>query len=130
MKKHGELAIGLTQTSKWNFDLNSDKILQFMKYAVIALQGHQYKVSEGEEFLVDKLGETKPEAEVLLVVNDDKVTVGKPNVKGAKVSLKIVTEEVKGEKIHIRKFKAKSRYRRKTGFRPKYTKLLVQKITL
>ncbi len=110
-------------------ELKSDIIL-LMKYAVIALQGHQYKVAEGEEILVDKLGKTKPEAEVLLVVNDDKVTLGKPNVKGAKVSLKVVTEEVKGEKLYIRKYKAKSRYKKKTGFRPKYTKLLVQKITL
>ena len=28
-----------------------------MKYAVIRLQGHQYKVSEGEEILVDKIKE-------------------------------------------------------------------------
>lgn len=100
------------------------------KYAVIALQGHQYKVSEKDEILVDKLSEKAPVAEVLLVVNEDKVSIGKPTVKGAKVSLKVVEVEVKGEKLHIRKYKAKSRYRKKIGFRPKYTKLLVQKITL
>jgi large subunit ribosomal protein L21 len=100
------------------------------KYAVIALQGHQYKVAEGEEILVDRLNAKKPEAEVLLVVDEKKVHVGKPTVKAAKVSLKIVSAEVKGEKLYVRKYKAKSRYRKKTGFRPKYTKLLVQKITL
>jgi large subunit ribosomal protein L21 len=97
------------------------------KYAVIRIQGHQYKVGEKQEILVDLLGETKPEAEVLMVVNDDKVEVGKPTLK-TKVDLKVVEPEVKGEKIYIRKYKAKSRYRRKTGFRPKYTKLLVQTI--
>lgn len=99
-----------------------------MKYVIIKLQGHQYKVSEGDEILVDKL-EGKPEAEVLLTVNDEKVVVGKPVVKDAKVTLKVVESVVKGEKLYIRKYKAKSRYRRKTGFRPKYTKLLVQKVT-
>ncbi len=99
-----------------------------MKYVVIKLQGHQYQVSEGDEILVDKL-EGKAEAEVLLTVNDEKVTVGKPIVKDAKVVLKVIEPIVKGEKLYIRKYKAKSRYRRKTGFRPKYTKLLVQKVT-
>jgi large subunit ribosomal protein L21 len=79
---------------------------------------------------VDRLRDPKKiEAEVLLISDEGKVKVGKPTVKDAKVALKIVTEEVKGEKLYIRKFKAKSRYRRKTGFRPKYTKLLVQKIS-
>src|SRR5258708_2949924 len=98
------------------------------KYAVIKIQGHQYQVSEKDEILVDYLGETKPEAEVLLISEDGKVNIGKPTVKGAKVTLKVVEELVKGTKIYIQKFKAKSRYRRKTGFRPKYTKLLVQTI--
>jgi large subunit ribosomal protein L21 len=100
-----------------------------MKYAVIKIQGHQYKVAEKEEFLVDLLGENKPEAEVLMVVDGEKVALGTPTVKGAKVSLKVVEDLVKGEKIFVRKFKAKARYRKKTGFRPKYTKLQVQTIS-
>ncbi len=100
-----------------------------MKYAVIKIQGHQYQVSEKEEILVDFLGETKPEPEVLLISDEGKVKVGKPTVKEGKVTLKVVEPEVKGEKIYVRKYKAKSRYRRKIGFRPKYSKLLVQKIS-
>ncbi len=98
------------------------------KYAVIKIQGHQYQVSEKDEILVDYLGETKPEAEVLLISDEGKLNIGKPTVKGAKVTFKVVEEIVAGEKIYVQKFKAKSRYRRKTGFRPKYTKLLVQTI--
>ncbi len=100
-----------------------------MKYAVIKIQGHQYQVSEKDEILVDYLGETKPEADVLLISDEGKVKIGKPLVKDAKVTLKVVEEIVAGEKIYVQKFKAKSRYRRKTGFRPKYTKLLVQTIS-
>lgn len=100
-----------------------------MKYAVIKFQGHQYKVSEGQELLVDKLvGQSEPE--VLLVADADKVTVGKPTLKDAKVKVKVVTGEEKGEKLHIFKFKAKSRYRRKTGFRPIYSRVLIEKISL
>jgi len=100
-----------------------------MKYAVIKIQGHQFQVSENEEILVDLLGETKPEADVLLVVDGEKVQIGTPTVKDAKVTLKIVEPEVKGEKIYVAKYKAKSRSRRRIGFRPKYTKLLVQKVS-
>jgi large subunit ribosomal protein L21 len=100
-----------------------------MRYAVISLKGNQYRVSEGDEILVDKLGGEKPEADVLLVVDDEKVKVGKPKVRGAKVSLKVVEAEKKGKKLTILKYKAKSRYRRKMGFRPVYTKLQVQKIS-
>lgn len=98
-------------------------------YAVIRLKGHQYKVEEGQELLVDKLHEKeKPEAEVLLV-KDKKTKVGTPTVKGADVKLKVVDKEVKGEKLHVETFKAKSRYRRKVGFRPRFTRLKVEKIT-
>lgn len=100
-----------------------------MKYAVVRIKGHQYKVREGEELLVDKIEEKKAEPEVLLVVDEDKVLVGKPVVKEAKVDLKVLGDE-KGEKIVIRKFKAKSRYRRKTGFRASLTRLQVSKISL
>jgi len=100
-----------------------------VKYAVIKYQGHQYKVAEGQELLIDKLLD-KSEPEVLLVSDDGKVKVGKPILKEAKIKIKILAEEVKGEKLDIFKFKAKSRYRRHTGFRPQYTKLLIEKISI
>jgi large subunit ribosomal protein L21 len=99
------------------------------KYAVIRIGGKQYKVSEGMEILVDKLKDvSKIEPEVLMVADGKKVEVGKPVLKTAKVSLKVLKELEKGEKIEIYKFKAKSRYRRHTGFRPSYTRLSVEKI--
>lgn len=98
------------------------------KYAVIRIKGNQYKVSEGEEILIDKL-DGKPEPEVLLLVDGEKVKLGKPKVNGTSLRLKVVEEEVKGKKITVRTFKAKSRYRRKLGFRPIYTRLLIEKIS-
>ncbi len=99
-----------------------------MNYAVIRINKAQYKVTEGEEILVDKLPEDdKLEAEVLLVRTDSETKVGDPVVAGAKVTLKRLTEE-KGVKIHVFKYKSKSRYRKKIGSRAKFTKLLVEKI--
>jgi large subunit ribosomal protein L21 len=99
------------------------------KYAVIRLQGRQYKVSEGEELLVDKMNDLKLAPEVLLVADGEKVSVGKPVLKDAKVTLKIVKDLEKGEKIEVYHFKAKSRYRKHTGFRPQYTRVSVEKIS-
>lgn len=98
------------------------------KYAVIRLQGRQYLVEEGKEYLVDKMNDLKLAPEVLLVADGDKVEVGKPLVKGATITLKVVKEVEKGEKIDVYHFKAKSRYKKHTGFRPQYTRVLVEKI--
>ncbi|MEK7550917.1 MAG: 50S ribosomal protein L21 [Patescibacteria group bacterium] len=101
-----------------------------MKYAVIRIQGKQYKVSEGDEILVDKIVDLKKiEPEVLLLSDEGNVKIGKPVLKDIKVKLKVLTELEKGEKIEIYKFKAKSRYRKHTGFRSQHTRLLVEKIS-
>lgn len=99
-----------------------------MDHAVLRIKGHQYKVSEGQEILVDRIGEGKLEADILLVSKEGKVQVGKPVVKDAKVTIKVLGEE-KGEKIDVYKYKSKSRYRRHIGFRSQLTRLLVQKIS-
>ncbi len=99
-----------------------------MKYSVIRLGGKQYKAEEGKELLVDKLLDKKAQPEVLLTVDGEKISVGNPLVKGSSAKIKIL-EEVKGEKIHVYKFKAKSRYRKHTGFRSQLTKVLVEKLS-
>jgi large subunit ribosomal protein L21 len=99
-----------------------------MKYVVAKINGSQYKIEEGQELLVDYLGENEPKAEVLLSVDGETITIGKPVLEGITLSMKVVEPEVKGEKLYIQKFKAKSRYRRRTGFRSKHTKIVVEGI--
>ena len=63
-------------------------------YAIIKTGGKQYRVSEGETLQVEKLNaEVGAEVvfeEVLTVVNDADVKIGKPVVEGAKVVAKVV----------------------------------------
>lgn len=109
--------------------MNKKKIL-IDKFAVIRIGGKQYKVSEGEEILVDKLNDlTKIEPEVLLFVDGDKIEVGTPVLDKIKVKVKVLVELEKGIKIRVFKYKAKSRQRKHTGFRAQYTRLLVEKIS-
>ncbi len=100
------------------------------KFAVIKIKGHQYKVDEGVEILVDYLAGEKPEVHTLLVVDGDNLELGMPETKKGKVTLKVLEDLVKGDKIYVQKYKAKSRQRRKTGFRHTLTKVTVDKITL
>jgi large subunit ribosomal protein L21 len=64
---------------------------------------------------------------VLLIADGDRVTLGTPAVNGAKV---VATSqgEGRGKKITVFKYKPKVRYRRKTGHRQPYTRLLIDKI--
>lgn len=80
--------------------------------------------------VVDKMADLTAMAEVLLVADGDKVKVGKPVLKDAKVTFKVVKDVEKGEKIEVYHFKAKSRYKKHTGFRPQYTRILVEKISI
>lgn len=99
------------------------------KYVVVRIKGHQYRVSEGESILVDKLGKEDPKVEVLMIVNDNKVEVGKPIVKDANLKLKVLDAEVKGEKIKVFKYKPKSRYRKTRGFRSRLSRVVIEKIS-
>lgn len=100
-----------------------------MKYAVIRIKGTQFKVEEKDEILVDRVGETEEVVTEVLMLRDDKgAKLGEPLIKGAKVTLKKMGDE-QGTKIHVFKYKSKSRYRRKIGSRPKFTRFQVVTIS-
>ena len=102
-----------------------------MKYAIIKTGGNQYKVSEGEEPLVDNLGLEEGKkvsfTEVLLLVDEDNVKIGDPLVKGASVEAKILGN-LKGKKIRVARFQAKSRSRTVRGYRHSYSKVIIEEI--
>ncbi len=101
-----------------------------MNYAVIKTGGKQYRVFEGDIIEVDKL-EVKEDRvvfdNVLLLVTEDSVQIGKPFIIDAKVKGKLL-EQKKGDKIRVAKFKSKVRYRRVAGFRAMLSKVQIEKI--
>lgn len=101
-------------------------------YAVILTGGKQYIAEVGKDLTVDYIpGELKQKIsfdKVLLHVrDDDNLTVGMPHIEKAVVEAEIV-EQGRGEKIRVARFKAKSRYRKITGFKPLLTKVRITKI--
>jgi len=100
-------------------------------YAIIETGGKQYRVSPGQSIDVERLdvaeGDTVDLDRVLLIADGDRVTVGAPTVEGAKV---VATSqgEGKAKKIIVFKYKPKVRYRKKTGHRQLYTRLVIDRI--
>jgi large subunit ribosomal protein L21 len=90
-----------------------------MKLAVIETGGKQYLVAEGSKIRVEKLptkaGDSFLFDKVLMVVDGDKVDLGKPYY-GAKVKADLV-EQTRNKKVIIRKYHSKNRFRRKKGHR-------------
>jgi large subunit ribosomal protein L21 len=100
-------------------------------YAIVETGGKQYRVAEGETVDVEKLpapvGEAITLDRVLLVAGDDGLHVGQPLVEGAQVRATVVNHD-RGRKIIVFKYQAKQRYRRKTGHRQAFTRLLIDDI--
>ena len=100
-------------------------------YAIIKTGGKQYKVAEGDAIYVEKLEAAEGDAvtfdQVLTVVRDDDVRIGRPLVEGAKVTGKVEAQG-KAKKILVFKYKAKSNYRRRQGHRQPFTKVAIEKI--
>ena len=88
--------------------------------------GKQYLVSAGDKIQVEKIaGETGAS------ITFDKVLfadgkVGKPYISGVTVTAKVL-KQGRGAKIHVLKYRAKSKYRRKIGARQAYTEVEITK---
>lgn len=102
-----------------------------MNYAVIKTGGKQYKVSEGDIIDVERLRVKENEKvifeDVLLLVSDSSVKIGKPYLTGEKVEGKLINN-LKGNKIRVSKFKAKVRYRKTVGFRASISRVKIEKL--
>jgi large subunit ribosomal protein L21 len=73
---------------------------------------------EGNKIELDK---------VLLIGDGENTLIGDPIIKGAKV-IATSSGQVKGDKVVVYKYKAKTRYRRKRGHRQIYTRITVNEI--
>jgi large subunit ribosomal protein L21 len=100
-------------------------------YAIVEIAGQQFKVEKDSKIFVHRLegeeGSTVEFEKVLLVDNDGKVKVGKPTVKDAKISAKILAHQ-KGDKVIVFKKKRRKGYQVKNGHRQQFTQVQVQDI--
>lgn len=104
--------------------------MSFAVYAIVRSGGRQHKVSVGDVLQVDRLS-SEPGSTVelapLLVVDGGKVTAEPAKLARCRVTAEILGE-LKGPKIDIMTYKAKTGYRRRLGHRQRYTQVKVTDI--
>jgi large subunit ribosomal protein L21 len=95
-------------------------------YAIISVGGKQYRVREGERLLVDRLKADEGKSfhpDVLFLGGDGDGTLSPKT----QVTAKVVAH-VLGDKIRIGKRRAKTGYRKQTGFRASLSQIEIQSI--
>ena len=96
-------------------------------YAIVKAGVRQEKVAVGDTLLVDRVAAATGatiKLQALLLVDGAKVTT---DTAGINVSVEVL-EEIKGPKIDILRYKSKTGYRRRQGFRAKLTRVKVTSI--
>ena len=103
-------------------------------FAIVEIQGQQFKAEAGKFLYVHYLGDEKKEGDtvefdrVLLVDADGAVKVGAPTVEGAKVVCEVKRSLVKGDKVIVFKKKRRKGYRRKNGHRQCFTQVVIKDV--
>ena len=100
-------------------------------YAVIESGGKQHRVVEGETLKLEKLeaatGDTIVLDQVLLLGSGSDVKIGRPTVKGGKVTAQVVSHG-RHDKIRIVKFNRRKHHRKRAGHRQWYTEVRITSI--
>jgi large subunit ribosomal protein L21 len=97
-------------------------------YAIVKTGGKQFKAAQNDVLVVEKLtgepGDRVELSEVVMLVDGEKVSVGSPFVKGAKVQAEIIRQG-KAAKINGFNYKPKKNERKRWGHRQPQTHLKI-----
>ncbi|PHN16326.1 50S ribosomal protein L21 [Candidatus Tremblaya phenacola] len=102
-----------------------------LDYAIIKLNGKQYKTQVNKRVVVDRMG--LPEGRlfylhsVLLHIHCNKVHIGQPTLSGVRV-VAMVSRHFKSKKISILKHKRRKHYMKSQGYRSLRTEIIVTTI--
>ena len=100
-------------------------------YAVVEIQGSQFKVEKDQKLFVNRIdakeGSKISFDNVLLLDDGKKVQVGKPNLSGTSVEAKVVAH-IKDDKVIVFKKKRRKGYKVKNGHRQALTQIVVENI--
>ena len=101
-------------------------------YAVVEIQGSQFKVTKDQKLFVNRIdakeGSKVTFDNVLLFDDGKKVQVGKPNLSGTLVEAKVISH-LKDEKVIVFKKKRRKGYKVKNGHRQPITEIVIHDIS-
>jgi len=100
-------------------------------YAIVNIAGQQFKVEKDQKLYVHRLKAeegSKIEFENVLLTDDGKkVTVGAPNVKGVKVTAKVISH-LKDDTVIVFKKKRRKGYKVRNGHRQFLSQIVIESI--
>ena len=104
-----------------------------MTYAIVEIGGTQIRVEPGRFYDINLLA-AEPDSgytidKVLLVNNDNEVSVGRPYVEGATVEGTVMRHR-RGKKVIVYKMQPKKKTRKKRGHRQELTRLMIDSISM
>ena len=100
-------------------------------YAIVEIAGQQFKVAKDQKVFVNRLQAeegSKVNFDNILLMDDGKITIGAPAIKGAVITAKVLNH-LKGDKVIVFKKKRRKGYRVKNGHRQFLTEIQIESIS-
>ena len=102
-------------------------------YAIAETSGQQFWFEVNRYYDIDRLNAKENEKiileKVLLLKDNNSISIGKPYIKDAKIELEVISHK-RDKKIIVYKMRPKKKTRRKMGHRQELTRVMVKSITL
>lgn len=103
-----------------------------MSYAIVEACGKQFWLEEGRFYDFDRLPLNKGDVftlnNILLVNNDDNISLGYPYLDKEYTINVQVLRHVSGPKVRVYKMRPKKKTRKTFGSKPKFTRILVKSV--
>ncbi|MFY0608781.1 MAG: 50S ribosomal protein L21 [Candidatus Atelocyanobacterium thalassa] len=104
-----------------------------MNYAIVEAGGAQFRVEPGRFYDMNRLTTDSNNSyvieKVLLISDDDNITIGHPFIEGATVEGTVLRER-RGQKVIVYKMRPKKKTRKKRGHRQELSRLMINSISL
>ena len=102
-------------------------------YAIAETSGQQFWFEVDRYYDIDRLNAKEKDKiiidKILLIKDNDNITLGQPYVKNAKIELEVVSHK-RDKKIIVYKMRPKKKTRRKMGHRQELTRVMVKSISI
>ena len=102
-------------------------------YAIAETSGKQFWFEVDKYYDIDRLNAKEKDKitieKILLIKDNNNISIGKPYIKNAKIELEVVSHK-RDKKIIVYKMRPKKKTRRKMGHRQELTRVMVKSISI
>ena len=102
-------------------------------FAIAETSGRQYLFKVNKYYDLNRINANEKEKiilnNILLIKDNEKISVGKPYIKNAKIELEVMSH-LRDKKIIVYKMRPKKKTRRKMGHRQELTRVMVKSIKI